>query len=101
VVAQRTPEIAVRQALGAARGDVLRLIMRRGAALTLLGLALGAGGALLFNRLLAGLLFEIPATRALTYAGVALLLGGVATLASAVPARAAARIAPVLALRRE
>ncbi len=100
-VAQRTQEIAVRQALGAARGDVLRLVMGRGAGLTLLGLALGIVGALLFSRLLSGLLYEIPVTRAATYAGAALLLGGVATLASALPARVAARIAPVLALRRE
>ncbi|HLX06958.1 MAG TPA: ADOP family duplicated permease [Thermoanaerobaculia bacterium] len=100
-VAQRTQEIAVRQALGAARGDVLRLVMGRGAALTLVGLALGTVGALLFSRLLSGLLYEIPVTHAATYAGAALLLGGVATLASALPARVAARIAPVVALRRE
>jgi putative ABC transport system permease protein len=100
-VARRTPEIAVRQALGAAGGDVLRLILGRSAALTLLGLALGISGALLFGQLLAGLLYETPAVRPLTYAAVALLLGGVATLASAWPARRATRIAPVLALRRE
>ncbi|HEV3459515.1 MAG TPA: ADOP family duplicated permease [Thermoanaerobaculia bacterium] len=100
-VVQRTPEIAVRQALGAARGDVRRLVLGRGAVLTLLGLALGSGGALLFSRLLAGLLYETPATRVGTYAGAALLLGGVALLASAFPARRAAGIAPALALRRE
>jgi putative ABC transport system permease protein len=100
-VARRTPEIAVRQALGAAGGDVLRLILGRSAALTLLGLALGIGGALLFGQLLAGLLYETPAVRPATYAAVALLLGGVATLASAFPARRATRVAPVLALRRD
>jgi putative ABC transport system permease protein len=100
-VARRTPEIAVRQALGAAGGDVLRLILGRGARLTLLGLALGAGGALLFGRLLAGLLYETPVLHLPAYALAALLLGGAATLASVVPARRAARIAPILALRRE
>jgi putative ABC transport system permease protein len=100
-VVQRTPEIAVRQALGAARADVRRLVLGRGAALTLLGLALGAGGASLFSRLLAGLLYEAPAIPVVTYAGAALLLGGVALAACAFPARRAARIAPVLALRRE
>jgi putative ABC transport system permease protein len=100
-VVQRTSEIAVRQALGAARGDVQRLVLGRGAALTTLGLALGGGGALLFSRLLSGLLYETPAFSAGTYAGAALLLGGVALLACAFPARRAARIAPVLALRRE
>jgi putative ABC transport system permease protein len=100
-VAQRTPEIALRQALGAARGDVWRLVLGRGAALTLLGLAVGVAGALLFSQLLAGLLFEIPTTRVVSYAGGALLLGAVAMLASVFPARRATRVSPVLALRRE
>ncbi len=59
------------------------------------------GGALLFSRLLAGLLYETPANQVGTYAGAALLLGGVALLATAFPARRAAAIAPALALRRE
>ncbi|MBV8202926.1 MAG: ABC transporter permease [Acidobacteria bacterium] len=100
-VVQRTQEIAVRQALGAARADVQRLVLGRGAALTLLGLALGAAATLPFSRLLAGLLYEAPASPLGTCAGAALLLGGVALVACAVPARRAARIAPVLALRRE
>jgi putative ABC transport system permease protein len=100
-VAQCTPEIALRQALGAARGDVWRLVLGRGARLTLLGLALGVAGALLFSQLLAGLLYEIPATSAATYAAGALLLAAVAMLASVFPARRATRVSPVLALRRE
>ncbi|HEY6320208.1 MAG TPA: ADOP family duplicated permease [Thermoanaerobaculia bacterium] len=100
-VAQGTPEIALRQALGAARADVWRLVLGRGARLTLLGLALGVAGALLFSQLLAGLLYEIPATRAATYAAGALLLAAVAMLASVFPARRATRVSPVLALRRE
>jgi putative ABC transport system permease protein len=100
-VARRAQEIAVRQALGAARGDVLRLVLGRGARLTLLSLAIGTGNALLFSRLLAGLLYQTSASRPGIYAAVALLLGGVAMLASLSPARRATRIAPVLALRRE
>jgi len=100
-VAQGTPEIALRQALGAARGDVWRLVLGRGARLTLLGLALGVAGALLFSQLLAGLLYEVPATSAATYAAGALLLAAVAMLASVFPARRATRVSPVVALRRE
>jgi len=100
-VAQGTPEIALRQALGAARRDVWRLVLGRGARLTLLGLALGVAGALLFSQLLAGLLYEIPATSAAAYAAGALLLAAVAMLASVFPARRATRVSPVLALRRE
>jgi predicted permease len=100
-VERRTQEIAVRQALGAAGGDVLRLILGRGARWLLFGLAIGTGGALLFSRLLAELLDRESGPRPGVYAGVALLLGGVAMLAALVPALRATRIAPVLALRRE
>jgi putative ABC transport system permease protein len=120
-VARRTPEIAVRQALGAAPRGVVGLILRRSAALIALGSLLGIGGAVLFARLLAGLLYpatglaaaagapgtletlvtlETPENAAI-YAAATLLLAGVAMLASAVPARRAAGIAPVLALRGE
>jgi putative ABC transport system permease protein len=100
-VERRTQEIAVRQALGAAGGNVLRLILGHGARWTLLGLALGSGGAVLFSRLLAGLLDQGSGIRADVLAGAVLLLGGVAMLASLLPARRATRIAPALALRRE
>jgi putative ABC transport system permease protein len=100
-VARRTAEIAVRQALGAAGRDVLHLVLARTALLTSLGLACGLGGALLARPLLAGLLFQTSAAHAATYAAAALLVGTAAVLASALPARRAARIPPALALRRE
>jgi ABC-type antimicrobial peptide transport system permease subunit len=100
-VTRRTPEIALRQALGASGGEVLRLVLGRSAVLTLMGLGLGAGGALLFSRLLAGLLYDTAGTDLAAYGAAALLLGVVSMLASVLPARRAARIAPVLALRRE
>ncbi len=100
-VARRTAEIAVRQALGAAGRDVLHLVLARTALLTACGLACGLGGALFARPLLAGLLFQTPAAHAATYAGAALLVGTAAVLASALPARRAARIPPALALRRE
>jgi putative ABC transport system permease protein len=114
-VARRTPEIAVRQALGAAPRGVVGLILRRGAALVACGSLLGIGGGLLFSRLLAGLLYPAAGAAgargaigapglletAAIHAGAALLLAGVALVATAVPARRAAAIAPVLALRGE
>jgi len=101
LVAQRTREIGIRMAIGARAGDVLRLIVMRAVLLTGTGVALGLLGALLLTRLLESLLFGVKPTDPLTFAGVAAVLGIVAIAASVVPARRAARVDPLIALRSE
>jgi predicted permease len=96
-VAQRTREIGVRLALGARPWSVVGLVLRRGLLLTLLGIALGWTGAFALTRFLASLLYGTAPTDAATFAAVALLLAGVATVAGYLPARRAAAIDPRLA----
>ncbi|HEX5759972.1 MAG TPA: ABC transporter permease [Thermoanaerobaculia bacterium] len=100
-VARRRQEIGVRMALGAGAGQVVRLVVGRGLALTLLGAALGLLGARAAGRLLAGLLYAVPADDPATFAAVPLLLAAAAVLASWVPARRAARVSPTVALRAD
>ena len=100
-VTQRIQEIGIRVALGAQRSHVLRMIVGQAAWLAAAGITLGAVGAFLLTRLMAGLLFEVQPTDPLTFAAVALVLGGVALLASYIPGRRATRVDPVVALRAE
>jgi putative ABC transport system permease protein len=100
-VAQRTQEIGIRMALGASSRDVLRMEIGQGMRLILTGMVLGIGGALAATRALESLLFGVSATDALTFAVVALLLALVALLACWIPARRAARVDPMVALRYE
>lgn len=100
-VAQRVPELGVRMALGATRGDVLRLVMGEGIRLAALGVALGSAAALLGSRLLSSLLYGVPGTDALTYAAVTLGALAAAAVACWLPARRATSIDPIRVLRAE
>ena len=100
-VTQRTHEIGVRMALGAARQDVMRLILVQGSKLVLLGTAIGLAGSALITRSLATLLFAVEPHDPLTFAGVAVLLAATALAATAVPAARATRVDPLVALRSE
>jgi len=98
-VARRTREIGIRMAIGAQRGDVLRLVVREGMVLTGTGLGIGIGLALLGTTLLHGLLYGIAPSDPLTFLAVALILGGVALGANLIPARRATEVDPLVALR--
>jgi putative ABC transport system permease protein len=101
LVSQRTQEIGVRLAIGATPGDVVRLFVREGAALTMVGVAGGLAGALLVTRALSTLLFGVTTTDPLTFAAVAGTLAIVALLACYLPARRAGRVDPMTALRTD
>jgi predicted permease len=99
--ARRTREIAVRLALGADAGRIVALVLREGAAWTVLGVAAGLAGALALSRYLGALLFKVSTRDPLTFAAVATLLALVALVATALPAIRAVRVDPMLALRSE
>ena len=100
-VAQRTKEIGIRMALGAHGGDVVRMIVVQGIRPVVVGLVLGLGAALALGRTVANLVYGIPTSDPGTLAGVGMLLLGMAGLAAFIPARRAARVDPLVALRTE
>jgi putative ABC transport system permease protein len=100
-VTSQTHDIGVHRALGAQSQQVLRLVVGQGMKLAAAGIALGLGGALACTRLLEHLLFEVSATDPATFAVVAGLLAGVSVVACYLPARRAARVTPMIALRHE
>ena len=101
LVGQRSREIGVRLALGAQRTDVLALVFRQGAALAIIGLAAGLAIAPLATRSLQGMFFDVSPLDVPTFVSVAVLLLSVAAVATVVPARRAARVDPIVALRYE
>jgi putative ABC transport system permease protein len=100
-VAQRTHEIGIRMALGAETVDVLRLMVNGSMLWVLAGLAAGVAGSAGLTRLLTGMLYDVQPLDPVVLGGVSLLLAAVALLASYLPARRAARIDPIVALRCE
>ena len=101
MVRQRTRELGVRMALGATAGDLRGMVMRRGLTIAGVGSVLGVFGALLANRLLVTLLYDVTPTDLATLTAVTGLLVGVAALASLIPAQSSARVDPMVALRYE
>jgi predicted permease len=101
LVGQRTPEIGVRMALGAQRLDVLRMVLQDGARLTLVGVVIGVAAALGLTQLMASMLFGIKPTDPITFIAVAALLCGIALFSCYLPARRAAKVDPMVALRYE
>jgi predicted lysophospholipase L1 biosynthesis ABC-type transport system permease subunit len=101
LVAQRTRELGIRMALGAQQEHVVALVMRRGSALIVVGIALGLLGALALTRLLQNLLYGVSARDPLTFGAIAALLAVVALVATYLPARRAARVDPLTAIRSE
>ncbi|HKW50020.1 MAG TPA: ABC transporter permease [Gemmatimonadaceae bacterium] len=101
VVTQRTRELGIRIALGAAPGQVRLMVVKRGVSLVLIGIAFGVVGALLLTRFMSSLLYGVEPTDPMTFGAVATLLGVASIIASYLPARRATRVDPLVALRAE
>jgi ABC-type antimicrobial peptide transport system permease subunit len=101
MVSQRVREIGIRLALGARPWEILRMVLRQGLMLTGLGIGIGLAGAVALTGLVKSLLYEVPPTDVLTFAGVGLLLLGATAIACYMPARRAATVDPNIALRAE
>jgi predicted permease len=100
-VSQRTHEIGIRMALGAGQGRVLQLVLRQSLLMVLAGLVIGIGGAFALTRLMSSLLFGVNPTDVATFLGVSLMLACIGIVAGYVPARRAANVDPMIALRSE
>lgn len=100
-VAQRTQELGIRMALGARKPDVLKLVVGGGLKLVLIGVAFGLAGAYILTRVLSNLLYDVSATDPPTFVSMSLLLIFISALSSYFPARRAARVNPIIALRSE
>ncbi len=100
-VTQRTQEIGIRIALGAARSDIFRLVVRGGMALLVIGIAFGLGGALYLSRFLGAMLFQVRPTDVWTFVSVPAILAAIGLAACIIPARRATSVDPILALRMD
>jgi putative ABC transport system permease protein len=101
IVNERTHEIGIRLALGAKRQNILRMVLRQGLGLAIIGAAFGLVFSVLASRLMASVLYGVQPTDPLTFAAVAILFVGVALFACYLPARRATKVDPMVALRYE